>query len=95
MAINFIKSYNIVENTYFKYQNSTIPMDDETFTTAFFECFDFLSALSKEEIDMLKSDLNLHCKLVMFDTIKLMILAQNPKMLHIPGFYKNFSYTGA
>ena len=91
MSSNFIKAYNFVENTYMQNRNGIIPMENQEFSQAFFDCFDFLSSLSKEEIDYLKSDVNLHCKLVMFDTIKLHIMAQNPRMLHIPGFYKNFS----
>jgi hypothetical protein len=65
-------------------------MDNQAFTDAFFECFDYLESLTKEEVEMLKSDVTLHCKIVMFDTIKLHILAQNPKFLKLPGFYKIF-----
>ncbi len=87
---NFIKSYNLVENTFFKNQGAPLPINDEDFSDAFFNCFDYLSSLKKEEVEMLKSDLTLHCKIVMFNTIKLQILAENPSFLKIPGLYKIF-----
>jgi hypothetical protein len=49
-----------------------------------------LSSLKKEDIDFLKTDINLHCKIAMFDTIKLHLIAQNPSLRKIRTLHKIF-----
>ena len=44
----------------------------------------------KEDIEFLKTDLNLHCKITMFDTIKLHLIAQNPSLRKIRTLHKIF-----
>ena len=61
---NFLSSYNTLENCYLKkYRDTSIPLNGDEFTSSFFACFDFLSSLKKEDIDFLKTDINLHCKI--------------------------------
>ena len=88
---NFLSSYNTLENCYLKkYRDTSIPLNDEEFSSSFFACFDFLSSLKKEDIDFLKTDINLHCKIAMFDTIKLHLIAQNPSLRKIRTLHKIF-----
>ena len=88
---NFLNSYSVLENRYFKYRDcEAIPLTDDEFTQAFFSCFDFLSSLKKEDIEFLKTDLSLHCKITMFDTIKLHLISQNPSLRKIRTLHKIF-----
>lgn len=71
-------------------KGKTLETDDPSFSEAFFYCYDYLNSLKKEELDILKSDINMHCKITMFDTIKLDIITRNPSLLHLPGMLKIF-----
>lgn len=87
---NFLRSYNTLERLYMTRKDDVIPLDDDDFSNAFFDCFDYLSSLSNEDVAVLKGDVDLHCKIVLFDTIKLHLLTANPSLMHIPGFRRIF-----
>lgn len=87
---NFISCSNELENLYRKYCSAEIPYNQNDFSTVFFECFDYLSSLKKEDIEVLKSNVELHSKILMFNAIKLNLIALNPALLKIPGFKKSF-----
>ncbi|HBG66089.1 MAG TPA: hypothetical protein DDW78_06405 [Treponema sp.] len=86
----FLRSYKVLESLYIQYKDKGIPMNRADFSGAFFGCYDYLSSLSPEDVALLKSDIGLHCKIVMFDTIKLHIIAENPRLLQIPGLQRIF-----
>jgi len=86
----FLAAYNQIETLYLTYKNTTVPINDEEFTTPFFYCYDYLSSLKKEDLDLLKSDLNMHCKITMYDTIKLDLVTKNPSLMKIPGILRFF-----
>ena len=87
---NFISAYNTLENIYMQNRDQPLPLENPEFADAFFDCFDYLSSLKKEDIDFLKSDINLHCKITMFDTIKLHLISQNPALHRIQALHRIF-----
>lgn len=87
---NFLNSYNTLENIYMRNRGLPLPLEDKEFSTAFFNCFDYLSSLKKEDIAFLKMDIDLHCKITMFDTIKLHLIAENPSLHKIQALHRIF-----
>lgn len=88
--MQFLNSCSTLESLYRKYRDAAIPLNREDFSGAFFDCFDYLTSLSPDEMALLKSDVLMHCKIVIFDSIKLHLMAENPQLRKIPGFQRIF-----
>lgn len=87
---SFLTAYTNLESFYRTCKNDIIPKNDKNFYNPFFACLDYLSSLSKNDVEYLKSFVDMHCKIHMFNVIKLHLISQNPELIKIPGMLKRF-----